>query len=96
MVSKAQPESSIASAKADSNEGNRFNERLKKALPVVVVILLLLGLLGALLSSFFFPPDGPGTYVNPAPKVIIVTGAQRSVTPFEFNVSGMVKGGSPL
>ena len=35
--------------------GNRLNEGLRKALPVVVVILLLLGLAGALLSSFYFP-----------------------------------------
>ena len=60
------PEPALSSAKGIvHNEGNRFSEGLRKALPIVVVILLLLGLLGALLSSFFFPSAGPGAYLVP-------------------------------
>lgn len=59
------PQASRAPREADSNQSSRFNERLKKALPIVVVILLLLGLLGALLSSFFFPSGGPGAHASP-------------------------------
>ena len=81
MVSKGQPSapgSSAAPEKADSNESNRFNERLRKALPVVVVILLLLGLLGALLSSFFFPSGGPGAHVSPmhTTQYMVVSGVE--------------------
>ena len=81
MVSKGQPSapgSSTAPEEAHSNERNRFNERLKKALPVVVVILLLLGLLGALLSSFFFPSGGPGAHVSPmhATQYMVVSGVE--------------------
>src|SRR6266567_3495669 len=97
MVSKGQPSapgSSTAREKADSNESNRFNERLRKALPVVVVILLLLGLLGALLSSFFFPSGGPGAHVSPmhATQYIVVSGVEwtsiQNLPPAEANTEG--------
>jgi serine/threonine protein kinase len=67
---------------AQSHEGNRFSEGLRKALPIVVVILLLLGLLGALLSSFFFPSDGPGTYAAP------LHGIQQTIVSREGNIRG--------
>ncbi len=77
-----------------SHESNRFNERLRKALPVVVVILLLLGLLGALLSSFFFPSDGPGAHVSPmhATQYMVVSGVEwtsiQNLPPAEANTEG--------
>ena len=76
------PESSAVPEEAHSHESNRFNERLRKALPVVVVILLLLGLLGALLSSFFFPSDGPGAHVSPmhATQYMVVSGVEWTST----------------
>src|SRR6266566_4178249 len=97
MVSKGQPSvpgSSTAPEKADSNQSKRFNERLRKALPVVVVILLLLGLLGALLSSFFFPSGGPGAHVSPmhATQYIVVSGVEwtsiQNLPPAEANTEG--------
>src|SRR3989440_2417443 len=97
MVSKGQPsapESSTAPEEARSNESNRFNERLKKALPVVVVILLLLGLLGALLSSFFFPSGGPGAHVSPmhTTQYMVVSGVEwtsiQNLPPAEANTEG--------
>ncbi|MFL5659401.1 MAG: serine/threonine protein kinase [Ktedonobacteraceae bacterium] len=71
---------------ADRNGGNRFNEGLRKALPIVVVVLLLLGLLGALLSSFFFPSDGPGAYVRPmhGTQHMVVNGVEtRLILPID-------------
>ena len=97
MVSKGQPSapgSSTAPEEAHSNESNRFNERLKKALPVVVVILLLLGLLGALLSSFFFPSGGPGAHVSPmhTTQYMVVSGVKwtsiQNLPPAEANTEG--------
>ncbi|MFL5587862.1 MAG: serine/threonine protein kinase [Ktedonobacteraceae bacterium] len=88
------PESSTAPEEADSHESNRFNERLRKALPVVVVILLLLGLLGALLSSFFFPSDGPGAHVSlmHATQYMVVSGVEwtsiQNLPPAEANTEG--------
>jgi serine/threonine protein kinase len=89
------PQASTAPQEANSNQSSRFNERLKKALPIVVVILLLLGLLGALLSSFFFPSDGPGAHMSPSPQVIIIANREHN-NPFGVNVSRIVKGGSIL
>ncbi|MFL5703682.1 MAG: serine/threonine protein kinase [Ktedonobacteraceae bacterium] len=62
-----QTSSSLPQANDSQNE-NKLNEGLRKALPIVVVILLLLGLLGALLSSFYFPGDGHGAYSPPIPE----------------------------
>jgi len=64
------PSPSPSPEEAHSHEGSRFSEGLRKALPIVVVILLLLGLLGALLSSFFFPSNGPGTYAAPLHSIV--------------------------
>jgi serine/threonine protein kinase len=88
------PESSVAPVEPHSNESNRFNVGLRKALPVVVVILLLLGLLGALLSSFFFPSDGPGAHVSPmhATQYRVVSGVEwtsiQNLLPTEANTEG--------
>jgi hypothetical protein len=97
MVSEGRPsvpESSTAPEEADGNGSNRFNERLRKALPIVVVILLLLGLLGALLSSFFFPSDGPGAYMRPghAAQYLLVSRVEctstQNLPPVEANTEG--------
>lgn len=76
----------VTTKEADRNGGNRFNEGLRKALPIVVVVLLLLGLLGALLSSFFFPADGPGAYVRPmhGTQYVVVNGVEtRLILPID-------------
>lgn len=97
MVSESRPsapESSVPPEEAASQKSNGFNERLRKALPIVVVILLLLGLLGALLSSFFFPSDGPGAHVSPvlATHSMVVSGigwiSIQNLPPVEANTEG--------
>jgi hypothetical protein len=61
---------SIASAQEKDEEAeSAFVLRLRKALPIIVVVLLLLGLLGALLSSVFFPSNGPGADIVPLHSV---------------------------
>jgi serine/threonine protein kinase len=64
LLPEQQTSSSLSQANDSQNE-NKLNEGLRKALPIVVVILLLLGLLGALLSSFYFPGDRHGAYSPP-------------------------------
>ncbi len=64
LLPEPQMSSSLPQANDSQNE-NKLNEGLRKALPIVVVILLLLGLLGALLSSFYFPGDRHGAYSPP-------------------------------
>ncbi len=67
-----------------AQDNETLRARMKKALPIVVVILLLLGLLGALLSSFFYPGSGTGTFVLPhtthpfVESGVIVLGAWKS------------------